>query len=1053
MKVLFFGMLCGLAAASSLLAAESVDFNRDIRPILANHCWNCHGPDEKSRQAGLRLDQRDDALSPLESGGRAIVPGDAAAGTLMTRISAHASEELMPPPSFQRPLSERQIETLRRWITEGAPYAGHWAFQPIPRKSPPDVQRKDWVRNDVDRFVLAKLENEGLSPAQETDRPRWLRRVTLDLSGLPPTLTELDAFLVDDSPSAYETVVDRLLSSPRHAEQMAIRWLDAARFADTNGYNNDEVRTMWPWRDWVIRAFQDNMPYDRFLTEQLAGDLLPSAAVSQQVATGFVRNHVLTTEGGIIEEEYHVEYVADRVHTVSTVFLALSLQCARCHDHKFDPLTQRDFYRFAAYFNNVPDRVVSYNQARMAEPLLKVPSPEQETQLAALAERKQSLETALQERRQSVIPELLAWEKSLTPERIAAFHAPELIAHFPFEEIGSDRPIADTIDPERKAQATGELTSVEGKIGRGLQFGGNGFVDCGQIAAFEGDQAFSLTAWVRTEASEPMTVLSKMDEGNSHRGYDLILEGDRIACHIVHHWPDDGFKVITKQVLPLREWHHLSVVYDGSRQASGVAVFVNGNAWPVEIAHGRQITGTLLTDKPFHIGRRNNSAPFRGLIDDVQIFSQALTQEDAARLARGELIAGIKSILDKPSAERTIVEQERLLNWYLARIDEPAQQMQRELHELPAKVQAIDNAIPRTMVMMESSPRRPSYVLNRGQYDQRLEEVSAGTPTAILPLPDGYEDNRLGLARWFTHPEHPLTARVAVNRLWEMYFGAGIVETSEDFGVQGAFPSHPELLDWLAAEFISRGWNQRAILRMIALSATYRQSSFATPEGFDRDPHNRLLARGPRHRLPAEMLRDGALFVSGLLKEQQGGPSVKPYQPEGLWEDVSVERRDKYVPDADDGIYRRSMYTFWKRTCPPPGMTTFDAPDREFCLVRRARTNTPLQALVTLNDPTYVEAARRLAEQVPKLGDTDQTRIRQLFRTVVAREPTTQELEVLLRLRQESLAKFQHDPAAAEKLLAVGRAPRDATLPAEDVAAWAAVCSIVLNLSEALTKP
>jgi hypothetical protein len=450
MKRLVCWTLCGLTvwlSIAPLSAADAVDFNRDVRPILSNHCWNCHGPDEKSREAGLRLDQRESALSALESGQRAIVPGDVAVSTLLTRITSRSADELMPPPGFQRPLSERQMDTLRRWVAAGAPYAGHWAFQPVQRNSPPDVQHPGWIRNEIDRFILAKLESEGLSPSPEADRASWLRRVTLDLTGLPPTLAELDAFLADQSIKAYETVVDRLLASPRHAERMAIQWLDAARFADTNGYNNDEVRTMWPWRDWVIRAFADNMPFDQFLTEQLAGDLLPSASVSQKVATGFVRNHVLTTEGGIIEEEYHVEYVADRVHTVSTVFLALSLQCARCHDHKFDPLTQRDFYRFAAYLNNVPDRVVSYNQARMAEPLLKVPSPQQQATLAELAERQQALETSLVERRKSVIPEIAAWEQALTPERIAALNSSELIAHFSLDEIGPDRHIIDSVDP------------------------------------------------------------------------------------------------------------------------------------------------------------------------------------------------------------------------------------------------------------------------------------------------------------------------------------------------------------------------------------------------------------------------------------------------------------------------------------------------------------------------------------------------------------------------------------------------------------------------------
>ena len=700
----------------------------------------------------------------------------------------------MPPASAKKPITEKQKLILQQWIEQGAEFTSHWAYTPPVRPTVPAAHNTSWPKNAIDAFVLKRLEDEQLQPSEEAAPHVWLRRVTFDLTGLPPSLEELNAFenrlITSAKEVVYEDVVDCLLQSSRHGERMAMQWLDAARYADTNGYNNDETRTMWPWRDWVIQAFADGMPYDQFLTEQLAGDLLPDATVSQRVATGFNRNHVLTTEGGIFEEEYHVEYVADRVHTTATVFLATSLQCARCHDHKYDPLTQKEYYQFAAFFNNVPDKVVSYNNARMAEPLLKLPTPEQQAELDRIEARLKVVE----------------------------------------EELG-----------KLTAEAGADLTAVE--------------------------------------------------------------------------------------------------------------------------------------------------------------------------------------------AEKT------------------------SLTELRTK---LDAEIPATMVMAEPAESRPIFVLKRGQYDQRGEQVTAAVPNTLVShesavAAPGVSD-RLQLARWLTDPTHPLTARVAVNRWWEMLFGTGIVETAEDFGNQGSLPSHPELLDWLATELVQQRWDQRDILKKIVMSATYRQSSNVTAEQLQRDPRNLMLGRGARYRLPAETVRDNALFVSGLLREKMGGPSVRPYQPDGLWEDVSVERRDKYVADSDDGLYRRSMYTFWKRTCPPPGMATFDAPDRETCVVRRARTNTPLQALVLLNDPTYVEAARKLAERVMLAADHDATRIELAFRIVLARLPGDSEKATLQEILENARTHFTTNSTASEEFLSVGNSPRETSLNSADLAAWSAVMNVVMNLDECISK-
>ncbi len=1033
-------------------ADERLDFNRDVRPILANHCWSCHGPDEASRKANLRLDYRATALLPAESGEIAIVPNQPDASSLITRVQSADEDLMMPPPIAKKPLSQAQKSTLRRWITEGAEFAGHWAFTTPQRPALPGVRQTRWPHSAIDYFVLKRLEDLKLSHSLEADRAIWLRRVSFDLTGLPPSPEELGAFLEDSSPSAYEKVVDRLLASPRHAERMAMQWLDAARYADTNGYNNDEMRTMWPWRDWVIAAFAKGMAYDQFLVEQLAGDLLPNPTLSQRVATGFNRNHVLTTEGGIIEEEYQAEYVADRVHTTATVLLALSVQCARCHDHKYDPISQREFYQFAAYFNNVPDKVVSYSKGRMAEPLLKVPSPEQQSELDRLQRMRTDLEALLRQTDLDADRRVSAWEQSLTPDQIASAGPAGLIAHFPLDEIQGDH-ISDVVDSARRGVIRGKVSRSPGRFAGSLDLDGSTFVDAGEVGAFESDDKLSLTAWLRAKSSEASTVLSKIDEANAYRGYDVILEGGKVASHFSHHWPDQAFKVITKEPISLNEWHHVAVTYDGSRQASGVKIYVDGHPRSVDVTTNNTLSGTLHTDKSFHIGQRHSSAPFLGGLDEVQLFARELTSDDVIQLASGQTLATLKHILSTPASARTETHRSLLRQYYLDRVDEEYARLKGEQANVSKWIDDVEKAIPETMVMLESTPRRPTHVLRRGQYDQLGEEVSPGIPAVFGNLAGDRPTDRLALARWITSPSHPLTSRVAVNRLWETLFGAGLVETSEDFGIQGALPSHPELLDWLAREFLSRDWNHRELSRMMVLSATYRQEGNVTAELLERDPHNRLLARGPRYRLPAEMVRDNALAISGLLCERLGGPSVKPFQPAGLWEDVSVERREKYAVDTGDGAYRRSMYTFWKRTCPPPGMSTFDAPDRETCVIRRARTNTPLQALVLLNDPTYVEAARKLAERMLGSSERDIDRLAYGFTITVSRLPHMDELHVLTGILNSALERFRDDTESAEKLLSIGPSPRNPTCDTAQLAAWTVMANLLLNMDETISKP
>lgn len=1046
--------------------SASVQFAKDVRPILSNHCWNCHGPDETTREGNLRLDVRDDALKGGESGLAAIVPGKPADSELLKRINSHDVDLQMPPATTKKPLAPDQIKTLSHWIEQGAPFAAHWAFVPPQRPAVPTVKDDFWSTNEIDLFILHRLEQEQLSPSAEAKPFEWLRRVSLDLTGLPPSIEELTQFEEElqhkPARDVYETVVDRLLTTDRHAERMAMLWLDAARYADTNGYNNDEIRTMWPWRDWVINAFRQDMPYDQFLTEQLAGDLLPDASVSQKVATGFCRNHVLTTEGGIIEEEYHVEYVADRVHTTSTVFMALSLQCARCHDHKYDPFTQRDYYQLGAFFNNVPDKVVSYNQARMAEPLLKVPTAEQQAELARITARITEAESLLVGRKNSASAAAETWATTLTAEAIEQLGSTSLVAHFDLNSDGADVP--NLIPAAAAGQIVGGTERVSGKFGKALKLDGSNFVKAGNIGDFDRADRFTTAAWLQLATTEASTILSKIDEANSFRGYDVIMEDAKVAAHFVDHWPNAAFKVVTENAISLNEWHHVVVTYDGSGQSSGVSIYVDGKPQKLTAATDNKVTGSLKTDKPFHIGRRQSSASFKGLIDDVRVFSNSLNADDVAALFEGRAFDQLKSILLTSKEDRSPEQQQAVVEYYLKNVDDVSRALRTELAELPKQREAIEKEIPATMVMAEPEEPRKAFILKRGQYDQRADEVKSDFPHVFASVMQGdgafsaeadssaTHRTRLDLAQWLTNPQHPLTARVAVNRLWETIFGMGLVETSEDFGIQGAFPSHPELLDWLATELVRNRWSQRAILKQIVLSSTYRQSSNVTPELMERDPRNRLLARSPRYRLPAETVRDSALFVSGLLKEKIGGPSVKPYQPEGLWEDVSVERRDKYVPDPGDGVYRRSMYTFWKRTCPPPGMSTFDAPDRETCIVRRARTNTPLQALVLLNDPTYVEAARQLAERCINHSPNAGERLDFAFRAVVNRQPNDNECSQLLSLIESAQKKFAVEESAVREYLSVGNSHADPKIAPAELAAWSTAMSVLLNLDEAISR-
>ena len=1059
---------------------QSADFNRDIRPILSENCFACHGPDEKARKGKLRLDRKEDAFKPLESQGSAIVPGDPGRSKLIQRIGNADEDERMPPRKTGKRLSEQQIGLLRRWVAEGAEYDQHWALIQPEAAPLPQVQNASWPRNAIDYFILGRLENEKLRPAVEADRTALIRRISLDLTGLPPSLDEVDGFLSDHSSDAYEKVVDRLLASPRYGERMAIRWLDAARYADTSGYQSDGERLMWRWRDWVIESFNRNRPFDEFTIEQIAGDMLPNATLDQRIATGFNRNHRGNAEGGIIPEEYAAEYVVDRVDTTSTVWLGLTIGCARCHDHKFDPITQREFYQLFAFFNNIPEKGRAVKLGN-SPPLIKAPTPPQQKHLEQLEQTLAAAGDAFRKLRPAIAAAQAEWEKYLTTKSLAVRRTdfrsstlneqPEsarvqirdratlglekeiltqwtisdgLTAHYTFDGV---------VTNEAKMKGTetftnGEPAFVAGRIGQAGEFDGKRYVDAGNVGDFGFFDKFSFGAWIYPASERGGSILSRMVELPQGEGYSMVLQGGKLQVNLVKRWLDDALRVETQDSLPPNRWHHVMVVYDGSRGASGVKVYANGEPLKLKVTLD-ELNQSFKTPEPFRIGAGGGpSTRFHGYIDDVRVYDRVLLPNEVKVVATTDTVVDIAAI--SPN-QRTSGQTEKIFEYFLEnQASEEVDELRRKLASLRRQKAEFAESLPTVMVMEEMTSPRETFLLIRGQYDKPGDKVGPGVPSSLSPWPKGEDRNRLGFAKWLVDPSNPLTARVAVNQYWQTYFGAGFVRTAEDFGTRGELPSHPALLDWLATEFVRSGWNVKAIQKLIVMSATYRQSSKVTPELLQKDPENRLLARGPRLRLSAEMLRDQALALSGLLVENVGGPSVMPYQPKGLWKELSGI---DYPQDKGEKLYRRSIYTFWKRTSAPPSMMTFDASGREMCSVRQTRTSTPLQALTLMNDVTFVEASRVLAERSMSRGATTaDERIAYLFRLVTARQPRQDELRILLDGFHDHLKNYLADRKAALDLVSMGEFPRNEKLDVSELAAYTAVASLVLNLDEAITK-
>jgi len=1049
----------------SVAATGPVSYNRDVRPILSENCFSCHGADSASRKDSLRLDRFEDAIAKRDNGVGVIVPGKPEASEFITRVES--SDDPMPPEKSHKVLSVAQKSTLRRWVAEGAKYEAHWSFTPPLRPETPSVATSGWPKNPVDHFILQGLENRKLTPAPEAGRHALIRRVTLDLTGLPPTPAEVNAFIADNSANAYEKLVDRLLSSERWGEHRGRYWLDLARYADTHGIHFDNFREIWVYRDWVIKSLNRNIPFDQFSREQLAGDLLPGATLEQKIASGFNRCNITTNEGGAIDEEYLVLYARDRTDTVSQAWMGLTAGCAVCHDHKFDPISQKDFYSMSAFFNNTTQKAMDDNAADTA-PAIVIPEPSDRNYHEMLARQMGEARARITARQLAAEPDLDRWlAQSTTPALDLKIPRNELVAHFPMLVKSDARGLDATIDGKPV-----KLTFDKEPIWKSGKLSDEAFVVKAdttpvlpELGDFERNQGFTYAAWINLNSSLDGAVFSRMDDEHDYRGWDLWMEKGRPGAHIIHKWPGDAIKVVARNPLPRYSWSHVAVTYDGSSQFGGLKIYVNGEPQEVEL-QADTLRDTIRTDAPFKIGQRSKASPMQDtILQDLRIYQRTLSPDEIRGIANGPRLARLVEQLrnppkESPAAGKDVREKElterrdEIRRRWLILYDNDYRKLADELSLLAFAEKAVRSRGTVAHVMSERAAPAEAFILARGEYDKRGERVTPNTLSALNPMPAGAPKNRLGLANWLFVPQHPLTARVAVNRAWQELFGTGIVRTAGDFGTSGELPSNQALLDWLAVEFRTGGWDLKKLYRTMVTSATYRQAAITTPEKMGVDPENRLLSRGPRFRMDAEMVRDFALATSGLLVEKIGGPSVKPYQPNDVWEAVAMPGSNtrNYKRDTGDNLYRRSMYTFWKRSAPPASMEIFNAPSRETCTVRRERTNTPLQALATLNDEQMLEAARRMAENAMRSGKTPTSWMADMAMRVLSRPLLPQESKIMQASYQKLQAHYASHRTDARSLVEVGESTPDAALDRVSLAALTMIGNQLLNLDEAVNK-
>ncbi len=1039
-------LLCALPtlAAPPHSSPTPVGFNKDVRPILIETCFVCHGPDAGKRMAGFRIDQRDSAIAR-----GVIVPGKPDKSKMIARINAAATSGIMPPASFNKPLTAKQKAILRTWIAQGAKYELHWAFVPPPAHVPiPSVKHAEWCRSPIDRFVIARLEQMGIKPSPDATREDWLRRVSLDLDGIQPTPAEIDTFVADRSPKCFETVVDRLLASPKYGERMASPWLDVARYADSYGYQSDQLSPTWPYRDWVVRAFNQNISNYKFVTYQIAGDLLPRATRDQRLATAFNRLHRMTNEGGSVPEEWRKEGVADRVRTFGTAFLGLTTECARCHDHKYDPITTRDYYSFASFFNNIDEYGLYDRSDIVPSPSLLLPTPDQSAKLAAAQQAVAAKDQDLAQATMHAEAGFTKWLESKPAPQLS-----DMTGQFNLDSF-QGASLTNLVPGSKEQGARSDAVKlVPGHSGMAVLLDGENNINFPGLGRFSRSSPYTISFWMKDprEADGAAVVYSATDGTDAGPvGYDLMIDNGVLTTRMFRHWPGNAIAVRTAAIVPKDVWTHVAVTYDGSSRASGLKIYVNGKLPEQSILRDKMVKGIGVHTLVF--GQRFRDRGFKGgAIDDLSIFSRDCTSIEVAQLFDGHALA---DAIAHPANN-----QNELRAYYDSAVAPGARTAASALEAARALIWQAEDPQIEVPVMDEMASIRPTFVLPRGRYDAPQNDstrVTRTVPASLPPFPKGQPVNRLGLAAWLTSPTHPLTARVEVNRLWGIFFGKGIVETQEDFGIQGRPPTHPELLDWLARDFIDSGWDVKAMMRKIALSSVYRQESSLRPDLKERDPRNDLLARGPSGRLSAEEIRDCALAAAGLLDTKMGGPPVSPYQPGDLWRESNT-MSPGYRQSVGGDLYRRSLYTVIKRTAPMPNMLAFDSVSREICTARRLPTNTPVQALVLLNDPQFIEAARQVAARAMATVPTESKdalagRISYIFKLLASREPTRQELTALTDLYNNQKPGYSREPEMAAQLVHIGESKPDPTLPVVDLAALTVVSQTVLNLDATIWK-
>ncbi len=1079
--VLLFFICCNNSVPAEIKSAytnlpDKIDFNYHIKPILSDRCFKCHGPDENKRKADFRIDLASFAFAETTAEHSVakfnLVPNKLNASEVFNRIISEESEYMMPPNDSNLSLSTEEKALIAKWIEQGAEFKTHWSFVPPQKSKIPEVKNSKWTKQDLDYFILDKIERKGLSPSEEANKVTLLRRITLDLTGLPPTPEEIDLFLNDLSPNSYEIAIDRLLKKPQYGEKMAAEWLDVARYADSHGYQDDGMRNTWPWRDWVIESFNKNMHYDQFVTEQLAGDLIPNATKDQILATCFNRNHPQSQEGGVVEEEYRVEYVTDRTNTFGKALLGITLECAKCHDHKYDPFSQKEYYALSAFFNNNNDSgIVPYNGE--ASPTIMLPTNKEKQILAGLNCEIETLELEILP--ENYLSELELWLESNTLE---VDLNEGLVASFDFEKeveadpallnldnkkspgwagIGGKNKVVSYINKAKNKPDAAILGDKdrrpllkEGKVGNGIQFRG----DCGlrfnRDMDYDRDQPFSVSIWVKLLKSGEKGPIFNNTNGDfeGYRGWICKLNEDgTLSFQLNHVWPDNAIDYQTIEKLPVGEWTHIVMSYNGNSKADGLKFYINGKVPEYKLhrdnlhkslLHG--VKGSNWSSYPFMLGKEKERSIENIIMDELLVYNRKLSEIE------------VQKIFDQ--ANQLPNNKEQILDFYLS--SGKNQRFNRnfeKLSEFRKEQNLIETDVLEVMVMHDMKEKRPTYILDRGMYDAHGEEVEPNTPAILSNMPDGFSKNRLGLANWVISKENPLTARVEVNRIWKMLFGKGLVSTQEDFGNQGALPSHGELLDYLAVDFMENGWDIKLFIKKILLSATYQQQSIPSENSKKIDPVNEFYSYYPSYRLPAEIIRDNAIAASGLLAPKIGGPSVYPYQPNGIWEALATRNATEYKQGKGEDLYRRSLYTIWKRSAPPPSMMNFDTPDRYNCTVSRQKTSTPLQSLVLMNDPQYVEASRVLSEKATKLGfDSIEKSINYIFKSLIGRDIEKEELILLAGLYEKELDYFDKNGKRAIELLRVGDQAVDENLDKKNLAALTMVASTIINFDEFVRK-